>query len=118
MPEEVGRADVGGLEGLDGGECGSVDGDAVRKRRKEWSVPSILAASNGTEPPIADEARSMLQGVGSRFDYHVCKTLCDLRYARSSNARTTPVSNLATTGLRRSSTLLSTIRIPHRHSRT
>lgn len=27
----------------------------------------------------ADEARSMLQGVGSRFDYHVCKTLCDLR---------------------------------------
>ncbi|KAL7280018.1 hypothetical protein ACG7TL_006431 [Trametes sanguinea] len=27
----------------------------------------------------ADEARAMLQGVGSRFDYHVCKTLCDLR---------------------------------------
>ncbi|KAM5531321.1 hypothetical protein V8D89_015036 [Ganoderma adspersum] len=27
----------------------------------------------------AEEARSMLQGVGSRFDYHVCKTLCDLR---------------------------------------
>ena len=22
----------------------------------------------------------MLQGVGSRFDFHVCKTLCDLRY--------------------------------------
>ncbi|KAI0632358.1 hypothetical protein C8Q77DRAFT_1125177 [Trametes polyzona] len=27
----------------------------------------------------AEEARAMLQGVGSRFDYHVCKTLCDLR---------------------------------------
>ncbi|RDX42634.1 ubiquitin-protein ligase [Lentinus brumalis] len=27
----------------------------------------------------ADEARQMLQGVGSRFDYHMCKTLCDLR---------------------------------------
>ncbi|KAI0822342.1 ubiquitin-protein ligase [Trametes gibbosa] len=27
----------------------------------------------------AEEARGMLQGVGSRFDYHVCKTLCDLR---------------------------------------
>ncbi|KAI0699322.1 hypothetical protein C8T65DRAFT_719807 [Cerioporus squamosus] len=27
----------------------------------------------------AEEARQMLQGVGSRFDYHVCKTLCDLR---------------------------------------
>ena len=28
----------------------------------------------------AEEARAMLQGVGSRFDFHVCKTLCDLRY--------------------------------------
>lgn len=28
---------------------------------------------------VADEARSMLQGVGSRFDFHVCKTLSDLR---------------------------------------
>lgn len=28
---------------------------------------------------IADEARSMLQGVGSRFDFHMNKTLCDLR---------------------------------------
>ncbi|KAF8157822.1 hypothetical protein B0H34DRAFT_656905 [Crassisporium funariophilum] len=27
----------------------------------------------------ADEARSMLQGVGSRFDFHINKTLCDLR---------------------------------------
>ena len=27
----------------------------------------------------AEEARTMLQGVGSRFDFHVCKTLCDLR---------------------------------------
>ncbi|VDB91912.1 unnamed protein product [Peniophora sp. CBMAI 1063] len=27
----------------------------------------------------AEEARNMLQGVGSRFDFHVCKTLCDLR---------------------------------------
>jgi hypothetical protein len=27
----------------------------------------------------AEEARSMLQGVGSRFDFHINKTLCDLR---------------------------------------
>lgn len=27
----------------------------------------------------ADEARSMLQGVGSRLDFHVCKTLSELR---------------------------------------
>ncbi|TDL22152.1 ubiquitin-protein ligase [Rickenella mellea] len=26
-----------------------------------------------------EETRSMLQGIGSRFDFHVCKTLCDLR---------------------------------------
>ena len=30
---------------------------------------------------IAEEARSMLQGVGSRFDFHINKTLCDLRFA-------------------------------------
>lgn len=24
----------------------------------------------------------MLQGVGSRFDFHVCKTLSDLRYVK------------------------------------
>ncbi|KAJ3503214.1 hypothetical protein NLJ89_g8534 [Agrocybe chaxingu] len=27
----------------------------------------------------ADEARTMLQGVGSRFDFHINKTLCELR---------------------------------------
>ncbi|EIN12815.1 ubiquitin-protein ligase [Punctularia strigosozonata HHB-11173 SS5] len=26
-----------------------------------------------------EEARTMLQGVGSRFDFHACKVLCDLR---------------------------------------
>ena len=38
-----------------------------------------MALSEDVLPPTAEEARSMLQGVGSRFDYHVCKTLCDLR---------------------------------------
>ena len=23
----------------------------------------------------------MLQGIGSRFDFHVCKTLCDMRFS-------------------------------------
>ena len=32
---------------------------------------------------VAEEARSMLQGVGSRFDFHINKTLCDLRYVYS-----------------------------------
>ena len=31
---------------------------------------------------IAEEARSMLQGVGSRFDFHINKTLCDLRFVQ------------------------------------
>ena len=38
-----------------------------------------IAFANSILPFTAEEARSMLQGVGSRFDYHVCKTLCDLR---------------------------------------
>ena len=29
--------------------------------------------------PPAEEAKVMLQGVGARFDFHMCKTLCDLR---------------------------------------
>lgn len=27
-----------------------------------------------------EELRMMLIGVGSRFDFHLCKVLCDLRY--------------------------------------
>lgn len=36
-----------------------------------------------TEDYVAaeEEARNMLSGIGTRFDYHVCKSLCDLRYA-------------------------------------
>ena len=30
-------------------------------------------------PSPAEEAKVMLQGVGARFDFHMCKTLCDLR---------------------------------------
>jgi anaphase-promoting complex subunit 2 len=32
---------------------------------------------------VGEEARSMLQGVGSRFDFHINKTLCDLRCVSS-----------------------------------
>ena len=31
-------------------------------------------------PPLAEEARAMLQGVGPCFDFHINKTLCDLRF--------------------------------------
>ena len=36
-----------------------------------------------TDSPLAEEAKVMLQGVGARFDFHMCKTLCDLRLAGS-----------------------------------
>ena len=26
-----------------------------------------------------DEMRNMLTGIGTRFDYHVCKSLCEIR---------------------------------------
>lgn len=53
-------------------------------------MPYARGAKTGMHVPIshavrrltlraAEEARNMLQGVGSRFDFHVCKTLCDLR---------------------------------------
>lgn len=33
-------------------------------------------------PLSAEEAKVMLQGVGARFDFHMCKTLCDLRFVK------------------------------------
>ena len=46
--------------------------------------PSTICFPNNkvlmNESYVAEEARAMLQGVGSRFDFHMNKTLCDLRY--------------------------------------
>jgi anaphase-promoting complex subunit 2 len=47
-----------------------------------WPVPSPPLPVLSLDSYVglsAEEARTMLQGVGSRFDFHVCKTLCDLR---------------------------------------
>ena len=38
--------------------------------------------SNAHTRNKAEEARTLLQGIGSRLDYHVCKTLADLRYVQ------------------------------------
>lgn len=57
-----------------------MDGHAICAERQDWLVVKLFDDSVLTElAAIADEARQMLQGVGSRFDYHVCKKLCDLR---------------------------------------
>ncbi|KAI0045093.1 ubiquitin-protein ligase [Auriscalpium vulgare] len=49
---------------------------------REWMADNVLPwmllpYARGAK--TTDEAKTMLQGVGSRFDFHVCKTLCDLR---------------------------------------
>jgi anaphase-promoting complex subunit 2 len=40
-----------------------------------------ICSYSGTDRLLpAEEAKIMLQGVGARFDFHMCKTLCDLRF--------------------------------------
>ncbi|KAI0269951.1 ubiquitin-protein ligase [Gloeopeniophorella convolvens] len=52
---------------------------ALREWMAEKVVPwMLLPYARGAK--TTEEARTMLQGVGSRFDFHVCKTLCDLRH--------------------------------------
>ncbi|KAH9992043.1 ubiquitin-protein ligase [Russula vinacea] len=56
--------------------------EPVLVRLREWMADKVvpwmlLPYARGAK--TTEEARTMLQGVGSRFDFHVCKTLCDLR---------------------------------------
>ncbi|KAF8882924.1 ubiquitin-protein ligase [Gymnopilus junonius] len=60
------------------GEWGKPMLDDLRIWMSEKVVPWLLHVyARGATTP--DEARTMLQGVGSRFDFHINKTLCDLR---------------------------------------
>lgn len=53
---------------------------AIRPRRtKLWESVWTLSVREATDIRSAEEAKVMLQGVGARFDFHMCKTLCDLR---------------------------------------
>ncbi|KIJ92859.1 hypothetical protein K443DRAFT_112930 [Laccaria amethystina LaAM-08-1] len=54
------------------GQWGNTMLDVLRSWMSDKVVPWMLSV-------VAEEARSMLQGVGSRFDFHINKTLCDLR---------------------------------------
>ena len=76
----MGRAGTFKLEGVDDGLCCTVDVVAIRP----WSAKLYGFLDRCTRiltnSPIAEEAKVMLQGVGARFDFHMCKTLCDLRY--------------------------------------
>ncbi|EIW59111.1 ubiquitin-protein ligase [Trametes versicolor FP-101664 SS1] len=62
--------------------CAKKWDEPMLPKLREWMTEKIvpwmiMPYARGARS--AEEARAMLQGVGSRFDYHVCKTLCDLR---------------------------------------
>ncbi|KAH9953328.1 ubiquitin-protein ligase [Russula dissimulans] len=62
--------------------CAGKWDEPMLNRLREWMADKVvpwmlLPYARGAK--TAEEARTMLQGVGSRFDFHVCKTLCDLR---------------------------------------
>ncbi|KAI0365712.1 ubiquitin-protein ligase [Pilatotrama ljubarskyi] len=62
--------------------CAKKWDEPMLPKLREWMTETIvpwmiMPYARGARS--AEEARAMLQGVGSRFDYHVCKTLCDLR---------------------------------------
>lgn len=44
---------------------------------------AVVSTERLTDFLSAEEAKVMLQGVGARFDFHMCKTLCDLRFVSS-----------------------------------
>ena len=50
----------------------------ARGARNCEGFPAVRTQERLT-PFSAEEAKVMLQGVGARFDFHMCKTLCDLR---------------------------------------
>ncbi|KAF9066458.1 hypothetical protein BDP27DRAFT_1449691 [Rhodocollybia butyracea] len=50
----------------------------LRKWMTDKVVPWMLLMY-GRNATTADDAKAMLQNVGSRFDFHMAKTLCDLR---------------------------------------
>ncbi|KAF8264772.1 ubiquitin-protein ligase [Lactarius quietus] len=62
--------------------CAGKWDEPMLSQLREWMAEKVvpwmlLPYARGAK--TAEEARTMLQGVGSRFDFHVCKTLCDLR---------------------------------------
>ncbi|KAH9169016.1 ubiquitin-protein ligase [Lactarius sanguifluus] len=62
--------------------CAGKWDELMLSQLREWMAEKVvpwmlLPYARGAK--TAEEARTMLQGVGSRFDFHVCKTLCDLR---------------------------------------
>ncbi|KAI5119040.1 hypothetical protein M0805_005906 [Coniferiporia weirii] len=62
--------------------CTGVWSEQMLPSLREWMAEQIvpwmiLPYARGAK--TQDEARNMLSGIGTRFDYHVCKSLCELR---------------------------------------
>lgn len=76
----MGETNARRIEALDDGEGGSMDDLDIRSQCFfSYVFPFLIHSSPHLYAPLAEEARTMLQGVGSRFDFHINKTLCDLR---------------------------------------
>jgi len=77
----VGEANVGGSARVDVREGCTVDVACVCERGcQPYVFPFFFfELRNVWRCNTAEEAKTMLQGVGSRFDFHINKTLCDLR---------------------------------------
>ncbi|KAI8971172.1 ubiquitin-protein ligase [Trametes punicea] len=64
------------------GTCAKKWDESVLPKLRDWMTDKIvpwLVMPYARGARSAEEARSMLQGIGSRLDYHIYKTLCDLR---------------------------------------
>jgi len=82
MRQVVGGARTWEFEGVDDGLYRAVDVVAIRPwRAKLYGRFSSFTSVDRLILTLAEEAKVMLQGVGARFDFHMCKTLCDLRCA-------------------------------------
>ncbi|KAH8114497.1 Cullin [Phellopilus nigrolimitatus] len=62
--------------------CAGIWGEQMLPSLRNWMAEQIvpwmiLPYARGSKSQ--DETRNMLSGIGTRFDYHVCKSLCDIR---------------------------------------
>ncbi len=54
---------------------------AVRTERENRYVCHLSVYPDAHDVCAVEEAAPFISGIGTRLDYHVCKTLADLRYA-------------------------------------
>jgi len=75
----VGKHDVGCVKVVDVGQGGSVIYASGLRRVGLFFLRFLGIVDESVCIVLAEGTRSMLQGVGSRFDFRIDKALCDLR---------------------------------------